>query len=281
MNIQPLSNECCEPYGMHHQKMLSIIQDKVATEFIYLLGTCFHQHRTESLFIASSEDMIAPGHFYLLVLVDEKEYSLDPLQDKIENNLLNFIPATAIVLNVHSFNNWLLKGHPFASLVVQKATLLYNAGNVHLNDPAETDPEQVRKEKESLYNHTKIFVEEFFAGAELFALRKQYKLAAFMLHQAAEQALRALLFISAGLRINTHSIDKLLRYCAMCCSQLLLIFPRRHEKEKQIFRRLQDAYIDSRYKEDYSIGYEDLKLIEGKVREIQRLFLGADSEAGE
>lgn len=40
-------------------------------------------------------------------------------------------------------------------------------------------------------------------------------MAAFMLHQAAEQALLTIFKKATGWHVNTHNIDKLLRYCSM------------------------------------------------------------------
>jgi uncharacterized protein len=88
-------------------------------------------------------------------------------------------------------------------------------------------------------------VREFLAGAELHTIRVQYK-AAFMLHQAAEQASRTMLTIHIGLRINNHSIDRLIRCCSMFCFELQDVFAKKSEKEKLLFQLLQKAYIDTR-----------------------------------
>ncbi|HZW49014.1 MAG TPA: HEPN domain-containing protein [Bacillota bacterium] len=85
------------------------------------------------------------------------------------------------------------------------------------------------------------------AGADLFMLRNQTKLAAFMFHQAAEQCLRALFEKTTGMYLNTHSLDKLTRYCSMTCWRLPEIFPGKNEKGERIFQLLQKAYIGGRY----------------------------------
>ncbi|MCW3090505.1 MAG: hypothetical protein JWP81_1574 [Ferruginibacter sp.] len=46
-------------------------------------------------------------------------------------------------------------------------------------------------------------------------IRSQNKMAAFMLHQAAEHALHTILKKATGLHVNTYNIDRLLRYCTM------------------------------------------------------------------
>ena len=90
-----------------------------------------------------------------------------------------------------------------------------------------------------------------------------------MLHQATEQALGTLVKIGTGYHYCTHNIERLLRYAAMVSYQLPDIFPRKTETEKRLFSLLQKAYIDSRYKEDYNIGFTDLLELTERVRTIQ------------
>ncbi|MGJ7030857.1 HEPN domain-containing protein [Niabella hirudinis] len=96
-----------------------------------------------------------------------------------------------------------------------------------------------------------------------------------MLHQSAEQALRALLKAGTGYHANTHSIDRLLRYGSLVAHQLPEIFPRQTEQEKRLFNLLQKAYIDTRYKEDYKITDEELSTLTGKIRRIHEVLSDA------
>ena len=97
-------------------------------------------------------------------------------------------------------------------------------------------------------------------------------MAAFMLHQAAEQGLRTMLIINTGLRINTHSIDKLVRYCNLFCQELPDILPRVREKDNRLFQLLQKAYIDTRYKKNYSIKLEELTILSAQVKKLFSVF---------
>ena len=92
-----------------------------------------------------------------------------------------------------------------------------------------------------------------------------------MLHQSAEQAFSTLLKTKTGFYICTHNIDRLLRYASLVCYQLPDVFPRKTENEKRLFGPLQKAYIDSRYKDDYSISETDLLILTARVRRIMEL----------
>jgi len=69
--------------------------------------------------------------------------------------------------------------------------------------------------------------------------------------------------------LNTHSIDKLLRYGSMVCYRLPGIFPRNNEKEERLFKLLQSVYLGGRYEKDYSITLCELEKIRSKVIELK------------
>ncbi len=78
-----------------------------------------------------------------------------------------------------------------------------------------------------------------------------------MLPQAVEHALHTILKIKTGLYLNTHNLDKLIRYCSMASYNIPDIFPRNNEKNQRLFQLLQRAYVDSRNNEDYCICKND------------------------
>ena len=107
------------------------------------------------------------------------------------------------------------------------------------------------------------------AGADLYRIREQNKMAAFMLHQAAEHALHTFLKIKAGIYFNTHNIDKLIRYSSMVSNMLPEIFPRNNDKNERLLQLPNKAYFETRYKDDYSISTTDLMTITERLRKLQ------------
>lgn len=95
---------------------------------------------------------------------------------------------------------------------------------------------------------------------------------AFMLHQAAEQSLRAMLMISIGLRVISHNIDKMLRYASMFTHEAAAAFQKNNKRNKHLVNLLNEAYLGSRYKNDYNITCEHLLLLTQKVKAIKALF---------
>lgn len=253
------------------QKLADIICTVTDVEKLFLLGSTQTQKRTASIFNYEQPSCRCTSHYYVLVLVNKSdESSHSCIQDKIENNLQHFIPVTAIVLWTDQFSNWLGEAHPFASVVVQRALLLYDNGE---QMPQAIPPDEIllQQSRQKYYTKGLTMMQEFLAGAEMYRIRKQHAMAAFMLHQCAEHGLRTLMKITTGLKTNSHNLDKLIRYCSMAVHGVTGIFNKERQQGKRLFDKLQAAYIDARYK-DYSIGHEELLEIEQQLRAFIEIF---------
>lgn len=237
---------------------------------IYLLGASLYRRRSESIFCTTAPSSQHVADFCFLVLIrNTNNKSLPQWQDQIEQHCSSLMPVTIILLEIAIFNEWLASGHLFARTVCRSAIPVFEADNLSLSPVGNYNAEAELKNLEKQYRDGLIKSQEFLAGADLFCLRKQYRLAAFMLHQAAEQTLGTLLKIGMGYYCCSHNIERLLRYAGMVSYRIQDVFPRKTDSEKKLFNLLQKAYIDSRYREDYSIGFTDLLKLTERVRTIQ------------
>jgi HEPN domain-containing protein len=249
------------------------IRQQVSAQAIFLLGFTRSYKRTASIFNYHMPTASHATYNYILVLIEkEDEQSINAVQDKLENNLQHFTPSTVIVQSTDAFFQSLLRGNTFAVDVLNKAAKLYQSEDLIFPIPAGINEDAIKQANESLYKQAKQKIEGFLASAELHKLRQEYKLAAFMLHQSAEQALTAMLLINTGLKPGTHSIDKLLRCCSLFAYELPDLFNKQNEKEKKLCQLLNRAYIDTRYKEDFNITYHELTTLMEKLLRIKDLF---------
>ncbi len=261
-----------EAFAALQQPLVDIIVKAAKPDRIFLLGaSAFSPQKRKHL---SAIGPHRPAYFPLLCTdpaagpCQGKE--LHEWQDKIENHCRALLPVTTMVLQRARFEEWLTEGHPFATAVQQQAVVLYHSGTAPLPEAAPARPGATGQGEEKQWREGLEKAEEFLTGSELYRLRKQYTLAAFMLHQSAEQALRILLERGTGYYANTHSIERLLLYASLVSYQLPDLFPRQTEREKRLFTLLQKAYIDTRYKE-YKINEEELVCLTGKVRRIHEI----------
>lgn len=261
-----------ESFSAQQEKLVSLIKEIVQPDKIYILGASLYRRRSESIFCQTAPSSQHTGDYYFLVLINNnRNKSLQQLQDQIEQHCLSVMPITIILLETSLFNQWLASGHLFARTVCQTAIPVFEAADISLSPVGDHDPETERITQGKRYREGILKSQEFLAGAELFIVRKQNRLAAFMLHQAVEQALATLIKIGTGYHCCSHNIERLIRYAGMVSYRIADIFPRKTEKEKRLFNILQKAYIDSRYKEDYRIEFSDLLELAERVRFIQEI----------
>jgi HEPN domain-containing protein len=181
-------------------------------------------------------------------------------------------PITTIVLQSSTFEEWLKGGHRFAVRVWQSAPRLYDAGSTCWTstiDSIAPSEEELKKRYTAGLNKGR----EFLAGAELFRIRKQNSMAAFMLHQSAEQALKTLLEMGTAFHSNSHNLTRLLRYTRFVLPRILSIFPQDTDHERRLFQLLQKAYVDARYKEDYKISASELTCLNERVTQIHNILV--------
>lgn len=261
-----------ETFSILQRKLVEVIVKAANPDMIFLLGATLQRERRESIFNQSAPSCQHISNCTMLILLpDLAGKELHEWKDKIERHCNNTLSVTTLVLATSTFVEWLHAGYPFALSVWQTAPVLHDTGNICRKDFQEikaviNNKESIRQWEEGLSK-----AKEFLVGAELYRLRKQDKMAAFMLHQSAEQALRTILKIGTGYHAITHSIDGLLRYSSLVAYQLPDIFPRKTDQDKHLFSLLQKAYIDTRYKEDYSITDEELLMLIGKIRYIHEI----------
>ncbi len=256
----------------HQNRLVTMVKRVIEPDVIFVLGCTYNNLRTESIFHSSITGSEYISEYFLLILKsNDSEYSVPQLQDRIEQYCQTIVATTCLVLETGIFLQWLKEGHFFARTVVVSKVPIYQGVNVTLGVPGEYNEEKVRTRRLVQYREGLIKSQEFLAGVDLFRIRKQYNLAMFMLHQAAEQILSAILKIGMGYYCCTHSIERLLRYANFVFGEISEIFPRNTESEKRLFIHLQKAYIDSRYSDDYSVNYKDLDTITKRVQLLYAL----------
>jgi HEPN domain-containing protein len=252
------------------REVINIIIKATSPDKIFLLGAAQNCHTEESIFTSAPVLWQQVTHYYLMVLTKQNDgRCFDALHDVIESRCRHVTPVTVFMEAVHIFNQWINTGHPFANSIARNGLLLYDAETVPLEIPCieinEPDIALQRKEFVRWNNQ----VSEFLAGTELYLLRKQFGLAAFLLHQAAEHACTVLLKLMTGYRAGTHNLDKLLRYCRPFSAELARLFPRDTEKENNLFQLLQKAYVHGRYRDDYVVTEKELRVLNERVQQLQ------------
>jgi HEPN domain-containing protein len=181
--------------------------------------------------------------------------------------------STSLSLIQHSagyINNELSAGGYFFTDVIKEGKVLYDSGEVKLATPGKVDPEAVKQRaKEEFELWTKkghMFLVSFKANYKEGLIDNDFfKIAAFDLHQATESFYTAYLLVFTGYKGKSHDIEELGNQIAKLHPEFKTVFPIDNKLGNEAFFKLKRAYIDARYKKDYSITKDELEYLSSRV----------------
>lgn len=252
--------------------VINVIVKAASAEHIFLLGACYTRQQLYNIFSGAVSATQQVTHYDLLVVLPENDRrNADEVQDLLESRCRTHTPVTAIIFDIRRFNELLRSGHAFCCNVHAHALHVYNSGRAALSQPNPCNEAILQLQAQQAFSKWHTVAQEFMAGAELYFMRKQFAMAAFMLHQVAERSYVELMQVMTGYRAGTHNLDKLARYAKSFSAAISQIFPRNNDKEEHLFRQLQKAYIHSRYKDDYVITGPEVQELLARVKKLLEL----------
>jgi len=161
-------------------EVISVILEIVNTEIVFILGTKFITERSVTPF-ATGAAWQFPPEYWLLILIEDDEKRHKIFQDYIEKKCADFSVVAPIIKQHSTFQQWLKKGDCFAQKVVKDCSVTYDKNKTIEEWKILTGSIiQSAAPKHSPLNLN--LFEEYLAGANLYILRKQYRLAIFMFH---------------------------------------------------------------------------------------------------
>ena len=101
--------------------------------------------------------------------------------------------------------------------------------------------------------------------------KRDYKIAAFQLHQATERYYSAVELVFTGYKPKTHDLQTLSHMAAGHDPAFLPVFPQATATEKKRFELLRSAYVDARYKKDYKITRTELEYLAERVQKLKKI----------
>lgn len=251
-------------------QVVQIIVESVSPEKIILFGSYARGKWVDEQHMEGNTLHEYTSDYDILVITvrgdDRHEYDL---QDKIEARCHFRTPVTVIVHSIDFVNARLAEGQYFFSDIKKEGILLYDAGNIPLADLKELSTKERHDIAKEDFEHWFTTAEKFLKGANLYYKERDFNMAAFMLHQAAERTYSAVILVFAGYRPRTHNLGKLMRLCRDFAPDLSNVFQTNDNKENALFTILKKAYIDARYKKNYQITEEEVAILIEKVKLLQ------------
>jgi len=233
------------------QTILSKVIDAVHPAAVFQLGHCTTTSEYKNAFTMQITETKKLSLYHLLVLINENQTSLYEVQDRTEALSGTRYGLVCWALRKEQFCSMLNNAEKFAVHVCKYAKPLYSDQNFNPTLPPHTT-DTIKEENVTPWLTR---AQSFLTGAELFILRKDAPLAAFMLHQCAEQVLTAIVLKASAYRPATHNIAKLHSYAALFMQELDSLFLNEEHTHENLLLRLQKAYTDTRYAANYTCSF--------------------------
>ncbi|MGD8780907.1 MAG: HEPN domain-containing protein [Ignavibacteria bacterium] len=189
--------------------IVQMIREKFDVEMIILFGSYARGDWVEEL-TPDGENYQYQSDFDVLAVADskisKKHSKWDKLEDKIIESPEVKTPLTLISHSIGFFNNRLSTGHYFFTDIKKEGILLYDSKRYELKEARVLSPEEYREKATKYFNHWFNSAKSFFIDFQNGFNRKDYKIAAFQLHQSTERFYSALLLVLTDYKPKTHDI---------------------------------------------------------------------------
>jgi predicted nucleotidyltransferase/HEPN domain-containing protein len=209
----------------------------------------------------------------LVVVEDEKraDTKAKRIRDQLKKYLHHELPLQIIVHGIDHFNAELEDGQYFFGDIVKEGVLIYDSGKFKIKK-AKVKTAAERATTSQMYFDQWFPAANRFFDQALTAISKSYlDTAAFELHQAAERYFSTIELVFTHYKTKTHDLRQLNKWACIHDDRFKKAFPLQTAEEKRLFDLIVRAYIDSRYKMNYTIEVAELQYLSGCVERLQKL----------
>lgn len=266
---------------VNKQEELRAIQEIILdcipkTEMIILFGSYARGDWVEDVYQENGTTYEYISDFDILVVTTKNVHDMKRDWKKVRSRIDNkgFRTKTSIISHgIHFLNERIEHSYYFFVDVLNEGVLLYDSGNYQLTTPATIGP---KKRLEKAEQYLKYWLEEgngFFDFYQFGLEKEDYRKAAFMLHQAAENYYAAFSLVLTDYKPKTHDLEELLGRAININEAHRKVFPQQTEEEEYRFDLLKRAYIEARYNENYLITIEELQYLSERVLILKELII--------
>lgn len=258
------------------QTIVAAIERRFPAGMIILFGSYARGNWVDDRYRENGTTYEYKSDYDVLVVLDTEAVAIRKesnkrWQNKVRRDTGREFPLNVIFHGIDYLNAEIENGNYFFVDILQEGIMLYDSGKFRLSTPKPLNPAD-RKYKAHLY------FDKWFESASDFLVtfnfdfeRGKLNQAVFLLHQATERLYACVLLVFTDYKPNQHDLEKLDRQARKIDVRFKTIFPRTTPEEERLFTLLKKAYIDSRYKLDYSISREDLEYLSERVQKLREL----------
>ena len=266
---------------LHKQAELKLVTSIIRKQFpsahmIILFGSYARGEWVEDIYTEGHITYEYISDFDILVLTRLKKTAnnfskQNSVDDLIIARKAIKTPVSVIYHSIGQVNYQLKEGRYFFSDIKKEGITLYDTGKLELariRKPSKAKRKQIAEEDfKQWFLSAKVFYKQYENALKM----REYKNAAFQLHQAVERFYSATLLVFTGYKGKRHNIEKFGRQVSGYDTAFLKVFPRATAEQDENFKLLKKAYIDARYKKEYKITKKQLEYLAKCVKKLQRL----------
>lgn len=255
-------------------EILEIIKEEANPEKVILFGSHAKGTWVEDEYVEDGIRFSYISDYDFLVVIKKGEVKEQAIISHIENRCEHIKNVVSpIVHDIDYINQGLSFGQYFFTEIINDGITIYDTGNHSFTTPKKLTPKEEQEKAQMYFDNWYPRAVSFLRHANYELKDKDFKVGAFLLHQATECFYSAALLVSTGYKPKTHNLAKLRNYSKHISVDLFTIFrtPILDEHEFHLFDLLKRGYIDARYNPDYTITEAELKELIEKVAKMQEI----------
>jgi HEPN domain-containing protein/predicted nucleotidyltransferase len=193
----------------------------------------------------------------------------------IEENIEQYRSIKTEVNIIHhaisTLNRKIEENHYFFTDITKEGILLYDSGQYTFSEPGTITPQEQGKIAQEELEYWMKEGDSFLKGFKFYLKEQDYRKAAFLLHQATQSYYTAILLVFLEYKPRGHNVKHFRRQANGIDIRFQEAFPNSTKEEEKRFELLKRAYIDARYKKDYTITAENLQYLYERVLVLREL----------
>ena len=216
-----------------------------------------YQSDYDLLVIVSHGDLTDIAHYWYVA------------EDKILRDAAIDRPVNIIVHSLEEVNQGLTRGEYFWVDIARDGIVLYDLPCHPLATPRPLTAADAHRMAEEYFKDWLAKVDSALKGAQFYLEQKEFKDAAFTLHQATERAYICFLLVRTLYFPRSHNIKFLRSLSEDSEPKLIAAWPRDARINRRRFELLKRAYVEARYSSTYRIDTDDLTAVLTSVRKLR------------
>lgn len=161
------------------------------------------------------------------------------------------------------------ESHFFNFDIVREGILIYDNGKYKLPEPQKLTYRRVKEIVQTDYDENYEDGCQFIKHACICRDDKMYRMGSFLSHQACERFYKVLTRVFINYRAQYHSLDALREDTKKYSNELWNVFSKETKEEKDLFKKLCEAYIRGRYDLSFKVSEEELNWMIDRAKALQ------------